>query len=82
MDEAVQVIVDTLEELNTAHRQLITLGLEKRDAILANATDAVASATNRETKVIQKTAELDRQRLLAVGKYLVKRGVLLRTPFA
>ncbi|WP_028559275.1 flagellar protein FlgN [Paenibacillus pinihumi] len=75
MDEAVQVIVDTLEELNTAHRQLITLGLEKRDAILANATDAVASATNRETKVIQKTAELDRQRLLAVGKYLVKRGV-------
>lgn len=75
MDEAVQVIVDTLDELDVLHRELIALGLEKREAILANATDGVAAATNRETKLIAKVTELDRQRLLAVGRYLVKRGI-------
>ncbi|GGF91545.1 flagellar protein FlgN [Paenibacillus abyssi] len=76
MNEAVQIIAQTLDELTDTYRQLITVGTDKREAILSNQTDAVAAITNRESKLIQTVAELDKRRLLAVGKYVAGLGIV------
>ncbi|RXZ83480.1 flagellar protein FlgN [Paenibacillaceae bacterium] len=74
MNDKLQVIIDTLEELTGLHRQLIVYSKEKQEAIAANRTDLIAAVATRESKVIQRVGDTDRRRLLAVGEYVAKLG--------
>ena len=78
MDEAVQVIVDTLDEAECAASPVNNAGDREARWHFVECNRCSGLGNNRETKVIQKTAELDKQRLLAVGRYLVQRGMSRR----
>ncbi|WP_020619534.1 flagellar protein FlgN [Paenibacillus daejeonensis] len=74
MNEPLQVVMDTLHQLTDLHRDLSALGRTKREALGSGDIDTVAQTASRESKILQKITELDKQRLLAIGQYVARRG--------
>ncbi|MFS0725880.1 flagellar protein FlgN [Paenibacillus sp. 1P07SE] len=74
MNEPLQVVMDTLQQLTGLHRQLSELGKTKREALGSGDTDTVAAVASRESRLLLQITELDKQRLLAVGQYVARQG--------
>jgi len=74
MNEPLQVVMDTLQQLTRLHRELCELGQTKREALGGGQVDTVAHISSRESRLLQQIGELDRQRLLAIGQYVARQG--------
>lgn len=69
-----ETLLDILRQLVDAHRELIAIGEQKKEAIIHNQIDQVSEQVNRETRIIRQMAELEKQRLEATMNFLISRG--------
>ncbi|MCD9022303.1 flagellar protein FlgN [Cohnella silvisoli] len=75
MNEAVQGILDPIRTLTALYRQLIALGQEKQEAILANHTDVIMQVTNRESKLLKDIASQETLRIASVKRFAAELGI-------
>lgn len=75
MNEAVQAILDPIRSLTSVYRQLITLGLEKQEAIQANHTGNIMQVTNRESRLLKEINTQEALRVSAVQKFAAQLGM-------
>ncbi|GIO42023.1 flagellar protein FlgN [Paenibacillus apis] len=72
---AIWQLIDSLNELNEAHQNMLTLGEAKRTAIVANDIDTLIGIMNQESRLVKKISALDEQRLAACQVFLQEKGI-------
>lgn len=68
-------LMNVLEELRESHQQLISLGEQKKEALISNRVDRLISVMNQESKLSRHIEQLDEQRTQAAYAFLQERGI-------
>ncbi|MEK5140709.1 flagellar protein FlgN [Paenibacillus sp. FSL M7-0134] len=68
-------LIDVLEQLREAHEQLITLGNQKKEALISNKVDQLILVMNQESKMSKLIDQLEEQRISSAYKFLQGRGI-------
>ncbi|MFK4304076.1 MULTISPECIES: flagellar protein FlgN [unclassified Paenibacillus] len=71
-------LIDVLEELRVSHQQLISLGEQKKDALISNRVEQLIAVMNQESKLSRYIEQLDEQRMQAAYAFLQERGIKSR----
>ncbi|WP_438447388.1 flagellar protein FlgN [Gorillibacterium sp. sgz5001074] len=71
---AIQELLEIMEQLDDAHKQLLELAERKRRVLIQNEVDELNRIVNQEGKLSRQIAEWESKRLEAIGNYLIKRG--------
>lgn len=71
---SIQVLVHIMEQLLETHESLLELSEEKTQLLVKNDVEQLNYIVNKERKLVKQIAELDQQRFMEVGKYLISRG--------
>ncbi|MEK4055111.1 flagellar protein FlgN [Paenibacillus sp. FSL F4-0087] len=72
---AIESIIDVLEQLQAAHEDMLELGEQKKEAVVANKVETLIALINQETKLAKKIEMIEQQRLQAVHQFLEERGI-------
>jgi flagellar biosynthesis/type III secretory pathway chaperone len=67
--------MEVMENLIEAHRQLLDLASLKKQALIDNDIDQLMAITNKEGRFVKQISDLERQRILAMGSYMVEQGL-------
>jgi flagellar biosynthesis/type III secretory pathway chaperone len=70
----IQPILELMEQLAEIHRELIELAKEKTPVLVRNDVERLNAIIRKESKLVQRVAELDRERVQRTGEYLISRG--------
>ncbi|WP_248929413.1 flagellar protein FlgN [Paenibacillus hamazuiensis] len=68
------LLFDVMDKLNAVHQELLQLAGEKRQVIVRNEIDQLMQIVAKESKLLKQVTELDRQRIDAIGKYMLEKG--------
>lgn len=74
MNVSIQPLAETLRDLIELHKALLELAKEKTPVLVDNRVDMLTQVMNKESKLLKKVVELDRQRTQAMNEYLMARG--------
>lgn len=74
-DMTVQVLIDSLQRLETVYNDMLDVAEAKRAAIVKNDVDTVVQLLNRESKGMKTIEQLERERIEASFAFLQSRGV-------
>ncbi|PAD30671.1 flagellar protein FlgN [Paenibacillus sp. 7523-1] len=72
---AIESIIDVLEQLQAAHEDMLVLGEQKKEAVVANKVETLIALINQESKLAKKIELIEQQRLQAVHQFLEERGI-------
>lgn len=75
MNETIQQIVDTLQELIHEHKQLIEYGKAKTEALKQNSVDSLSYIASKEKKILDQILKLEQTRIFLVGKYMTSQKI-------
>ncbi|MCR2806738.1 flagellar protein FlgN [Paenibacillus soyae] len=75
MNETIQQIAATLEELIHEHKQLIEYGKAKTEALRQNSIDSLSYIANKEKKILDQILKLEQSRIFLVGKYMTSQKI-------
>jgi flagellar biosynthesis/type III secretory pathway chaperone len=67
-------IVQCLEQLNTIHLELLSLGENKKQVIIDNNVDELNKIVSRESKLMKQIVESEQKRMNAIHDYLQQQG--------
>lgn len=81
MNEYIQQIIVVLQDLLDEHRQLIEYGKAKTKAITENNIEGISYISNKEKKCVQSLLDLEKRRILLVGKYTVQQKITSQRSF-
>lgn len=70
----ISYIVQTLEELNYIHLDLMSLGEQKKQVIIANNVDELTKIVNKESKLMKQIMQCEERRIEAIGRFLEEQG--------
>lgn len=71
---AIQDLVDVMRQLTDAHRQLLDIAGDKKEAIIHNQVDKLNQLVNKEAKLVRQVAELEQKRQFEMSRFLVGKG--------
>jgi flagellar biosynthesis/type III secretory pathway chaperone len=63
-----------LKQLVEAHRELIDIGEQKKEALISNRVELLNEQVNKETRLIRHITALEKERLEASMNFLISRG--------
>lgn len=75
MNDYIQQILTILQELADEHRQLVEYGKAKTKAITNNSVDGISYISSKEKKILERIVELEQNRALLVGNYMLSQKV-------
>lgn len=71
---SIQVVIQSLHDLNAIHETLLELGEQKREVLIANQVTELTQITNEESKLMKQVSESERKWLAAMSSFLVEKG--------
>ncbi|MFD2615552.1 flagellar protein FlgN [Paenibacillus gansuensis] len=74
---SMQGITEAMEALNALYMEMLELGGQKRQLIVHNDVDGLTKVMSAENRLMKRSAELEKQRLDAVGGYLQEKKLRL-----
>jgi flagellar biosynthesis/type III secretory pathway chaperone len=72
---AIERLIDTLEQLNTIHIQMLAVAESKRDAIMNNGVDQLIGILNQESKIMKQIEQMEEARVTASYEFLQSKGI-------
>ncbi|MEO2207515.1 flagellar protein FlgN [Paenibacillus pabuli] len=72
---AIESIIDVLEQLQVAHEDMLVLGEQKKEAVVANKVETLIALINQESKLAKRIELIEQQRLQEVHQFLEERGI-------
>lgn len=69
-------LIDTLNEMVTAHQGLLQLAKKKKETLISGSIHELASIVQEESESIAKITELDRRRNECVDDFLKHKGIV------
>lgn len=72
---AVESLISVLGQLQAAHIEMLELGEQKKEAVVANKVEALITLINQESKLAKQIEVIEQQRLQAVHQFLEERGI-------
>lgn len=71
---SIQVVIQSLHDLNTIHETLLELGEQKREVLIANQVTELTHITNEESKLMKQVSECEQKWLAGVSGFLAEKG--------
>jgi flagellar biosynthesis/type III secretory pathway chaperone len=74
MSMAFQALIQTMKAFNDIHDTLLELAEQKKQVLIRNNVEQLTQIVTKENKLIKQIGELDRQRVEAIGQFLIEKG--------
>ncbi|MDO3412085.1 flagellar protein FlgN [Saccharibacillus sp. CPCC 101409] len=72
---ALNELLETLEQMEVAHRRMLELGEQKRTAIMQNDVDRLIAIANQESKLVKAIGTLDDRRADEAHAFMQTKGI-------
>lgn len=72
---SIQLLINSLDQLDEAHQDMLKWGQLKKDAVMKNEVDILIKVMNQESRVMKKIAQLEEERLSACYAFLQEKGI-------
>lgn len=67
-------LLDVMHSLDAAHHSMLDLAEQKKHALIRGDVEDLTRIVAKENKFIKQVGELDRQRVEAIGQYMIEKG--------
>jgi flagellar biosynthesis/type III secretory pathway chaperone len=67
--------INTLEELNAIHAQLVQAAERKKSILVQGDIDALSKLIQEESKLVRQLGKLEEERVFQMNQYLARRGI-------
>ncbi|MGG6313269.1 flagellar protein FlgN [Paenibacillus macerans] len=72
---AIEQLIDSLNQLDDAHQEMLKWGQDKKEAVMRNDVNALIQIMNQESRILKQIALQEERRIAACQSFLQEKGI-------